>query len=173
MKRSLPNISHLGSACWCLSLLLSSVLCQIRIEDSKWWPIPEDTEIESKTRSASFFYSLKLDLTTYKKCPDYTIRHRDDRISNTYICRTIFAHCAFVNDDQERCQKCIDGFKRIRRPGGLVFCVEKNWMENNFIFDQFWFSLQGALILYGIWLFIQSFIKRRRAVLKERRKEDQ
>lgn len=46
-------------------------------------------------------------------------------------------------------------------------------MENNFIFDQFWFALQGALILYGIWLFIQSFIKRRRAILKERRKEEQ
>lgn len=46
-------------------------------------------------------------------------------------------------------------------------------MEKNFIFDQFWYVFQGVLILYGLWLFIQSFIQRRRKVLQEQKTDEE
>lgn len=85
-----------------LLILFCTVDCKIKVEESRFWPIAPNVPVQILDRDQSF-KKLNIGLGTMRKCPNYMIRYRDQDIKDGYQCQSMFAHCAYVNDTQDRC----------------------------------------------------------------------
>jgi hypothetical protein len=68
----------------------------------------------------------------------------------------MFEYCAFVNNKQDKCIECRDGYQLAIRPNNYYFCTGKQGWQNTIAFDIIWRVCSGLGILYGLHLLYRA-----------------